>query len=178
MTLKGSFFSFSFFFFECQTTLIWKMKCGVWNSLLLTPGWKKARCLWEPVSTKAGRWWEQSMKMRRLEFSIHDDRFWRTQRKPVNETFSWRKVWEKSNDGLCGVESNKKINKSVTAEFNLDVLCHHIDLEAWGNFSRIWKTELFFSITQCHQSVRVLFFVCMTEKKKRWKSRKLVNVAS
>ena len=42
------------------------MKCGVWNSLLQTPGWEKARCLWEPVSTKAGRWWEQSMKMLRL----------------------------------------------------------------------------------------------------------------
>lgn len=160
--------SFSFFFLRVKQLLSGRCKCGVWNSVLLTPGWGKARCLGEPVSTKAGRWWEQSMKILRLGISLC---------MRIGSRGLWGSIWRRTlAGGGCGrriILSNVRLKaikkKSVPAEFAMDAMCHHTDLEAWGNFSGTRKTELFFSITLCHQSVTVLFSCVRQEKKKEQK---------
>lgn len=74
---------------------VWSLKL-----LLLTPGWEKQGACESQFQTKAGRWWEQSMKTLRLGIFLHImTGSQMTRDLLVNETFSWSKVQEKSNDG-------------------------------------------------------------------------------
>lgn len=73
------------------------------NSLHLAPGCKgeheeEQGAPGEPISTKERRWWEQCMKMLRLEISLCTKTGSRVLRgKHVKEAFSWRRMQEKSN---------------------------------------------------------------------------------
>lgn len=66
--------------------------------------------------------------------------------------------------GNVGLKTIKK-KKSVTAEFALE-FAHHIDLEAWGNFSRMWDRVVLFSNTMSSVCESVTFCVYDREKKK------------